>query len=99
MLTFYCFADLQHDILSKCRNNNYVVDSAYVSLKGQLVDYALPKHPWGDGDEKEGTASEQGADQSALQVAPLGAILMEVLIKQRLWIPVLMEVLINLMIK
>jgi hypothetical protein len=32
-------------------------------------------------------------------VAPLGAILMEVLIKQRLWIPVLMEVLINLMIK
>jgi hypothetical protein len=46
-----------------------VVDPAYVSLKGQLEDYPWPKHPPGADDEKEGAASEQGADP----VAPLGA--------------------------
>jgi hypothetical protein len=66
---FDCYADLQYDILLKRRDNNYVVDPVYVSLKGQLEDYAWPKHPPGAGDEKEGAASEQGADQ----VASLGA--------------------------
>jgi len=66
---FDCYAELQHGILHKRRNNKYVVDPGYISLKGQLEDYAWPKHPPGVGDEKEGAASEQGADQ----VAPLGA--------------------------
>jgi hypothetical protein len=63
------YAELRHDILRKRRDNNYVVDPGYISLKGQLEDYAWPKHPPGAGDEKEGAASEQDADQ----VAPLGA--------------------------
>jgi hypothetical protein len=67
------FAELQHDILCKRRDNNYVVDPASVSLKGQLEDYEWLKHPQGAGDEKEGAASKQDADQSAVQVASLGA--------------------------
>ncbi len=70
---FDCYAELQHDILRKCRDHNYFVDPAYIGLKGQLEDYEWPKHPQSAGDEKKGTASEQGADQCAVQVACLGA--------------------------
>ena len=42
---FDCYAELQHDILRKRRKNNCVVDPGYVSLKGQLEDYAWPTRP------------------------------------------------------
>ena len=48
------------------------MDPCYVHLKGQLEDSAWPKHPQDAGDEEEGAASEQRADQGAVQVAPLG---------------------------
>ncbi len=64
------------------------MDLCYVCLKGQLEDYAWPKHPQGAGDENEGAASEQGADQAA----PLDADADHVV---SLWILVLMEILIK----